>query len=295
VAALKTRERRALLVLLTPYLFGLTVLVLLPAGTTFALALYEYDLLRPPQFVGGGNFRSLLADDVFLISLRNSLLFILVAVPLRLLGALGLALLLHRRMRGGGAYRTAAYLPTVVPDVAYALLWLWILNPLYGPLNLALGVFMDLPPQWLTNPVDARRAIVLMSLFQIGEGFVVLLAIRRTLPPEIYELAAIEGASPSWAFRRVTFPLMAPTLLLLLFRDTIFSFQATFVPALVVTGGGPPPYATTYLPLFVYQNAFEYLRYGYAAAATVVMFGVTLLIVYAQYRVLRRWRHALPT
>ena len=85
---------------------------------------------------------------------------------------------------------------------------------------------------------------------------------------------------------------MAPTLLLLLFRDTIFSFQATFVPALIVTEGGPPPYATTYLPLFAYSNAFEYLRYGYAAAATLVMFVVTAIIVYLQYRIVRRWRHA---
>jgi len=92
---------------------------------------------------------------------------------------------------------------------------------------------------------------------------------------------------------RITLPLMAPVLLLLFLRDTIFSLQLSFVPALVVTDGGPPPYATTYLPLFVYRNAFEYLRYGYAAAATLVMFGVTLAIIYAQYRVVKRWRHAV--
>ncbi|MGH2672848.1 MAG: carbohydrate ABC transporter permease, partial [Actinomycetota bacterium] len=91
-------------------------------------------------------------------------------------------------------------------------------------------------------------------------------------------------------FRRVTLPIMAPTLLLLLFRDTIFSFQASFVPALIVTEGGPPPYATTYLPLFIYRNAFEYLRYGYAAAATLTMFVVTGVIVLIQYRIVKRWR-----
>jgi multiple sugar transport system permease protein len=83
---------------------------------------------------------------------------------------------------------------------------------------------------------------------------------------------------------------MAPILLLLFARDTIFSLQATFVPALVVTDGGPPPYATTYVPLFVYRNAFEYLRYGYAAAATLTMFVLTALIVLAQWRIVRRWR-----
>ncbi|MBA3330863.1 MAG: sugar ABC transporter permease [Actinobacteria bacterium] len=278
--------------MVAPYVFGIALLIVAPALVTFALALSEYDLLRSPRYVGLGNFRELVSDEVFRIALRNSLLFIALAVPLRLLGALGLALLLHRRYRGVGAYRTATYLPTVVPDVAYALLWLWIFNPLYGPLNLALGALGGPMPHWLTDAGDAQTAVVIMSLFQIGEGFIVALATRQGLPGELYELAAIEDAKPLYVFGRVTLPLMAPTLLLLLFRDTIFSFQANFVPALIVTEGGPPPYATTYLPLFVYRNAFEYLRYGYAASAALVMFAATALIVYAQYRIIRRWRHA---
>jgi multiple sugar transport system permease protein len=285
-------ERRGLALLLAPYLFGLTLLVFLPALVTFGLALFEYDLITSPEWAGAANFRELWDDDIFRRSLRNSLMFIAAAVPLRLLGALLLALLLHWQFRGVSAYRTAAYLPTVVPDVAYALLWLWIVNPLYGPLNLLLGAIGGPTPQWLTDPSDARWAVVLMSLFQIGEGFVVALAVRQSLPGDLYELAAIEGARPWYVFARVTLPLMAPALLLLLFRDTIFSFQANFVPALLIFDGGPPPYATTYLPLFVYTNAFEYLRYGYAAAATLVMFGVTAAIVFAQWRILRRWRLA---
>jgi multiple sugar transport system permease protein len=112
------------------------------------------------------------------------------------------------------------------------------------------------------------------------------------MPGELYELSAVEGAKPWYVFGRVTLPLMAPALLLLLFRDTIFSFQANFVPALIVTEGGPPPYATTYLPLFTYQNAFEYLRYGYAAAATLVMVLITAAIVFVQWRIVKRWRTA---
>jgi multiple sugar transport system permease protein len=278
--------------MLAPYLFGITVLVVLPAAVTFALALFEYDLIRSPEFIGLDNFRELWDDEVFRISLRNSLYFILFAVPLRLLGALLLALLLHKRFRGVAAYRTGTYLPTVVPDVAYALLWLWILNPLFGPLNLALASLGAPTPQWLTDPRDAQAAVILMSLFVIGEGFIVAMATRQGIPEELYELSGIEGASPLYVFWRVTLPMMAPTLLLLLFRDTIYSFQANFVPALLVTEGGPPPHATTYLPLFIYREGFEYLRYGYAAAATLTMFLVTALIVYVQYRIVRRWRHA---
>lgn len=278
--------------MLAPYLLGLGALVAAPALITFALAFFEYDLIRSPRWLGFDNFSELWNDELFAISLRNSLLFVAFAVPIRLLGALGLALLLHRRFRGVGAYRTAAYLPTVVPDVAYALLWLWILNPLYGPLNLALEAAGAPTPSWLTDPRAAKAAIVLMSIFQLGEGFLVALAVRQSLPGELYEVSAIERAGPLYTFRRVTLPLMAPALLLLAFRDAVYSLQVNFVPALIVTEGGPPPFATTYLPLFVYRNAFEYLRYGYAAAATLAMFLATALIVYVQFLVVRRWRRA---
>jgi multiple sugar transport system permease protein len=278
--------------MLAPYLIGMAVLIAFPALVTFALAVTEYDLIRTPRFNGLDNFRELWNDEIFRTSVRNSLMFILFAVPLRLVGAVALALLLHRRFRGVAAYRTAGYLPTVVPDVAYALLWLWIFNPLYGPLNVALGAIGGPTPPWLTDARAAQWAVIIMSLFTIGEGFIVAMATRQGIPGELYELGDIEDASPMFMFWRVTLPLMAPTLLLLMFRDTIFSFQANFVPALIVTGGGPAPYATTYLPLFIYRNGFEYLRYGYAAAATLSMFLITALIVYLQWRIVKRWRHA---
>ena len=291
-------ERRQLALMLAPYLFGLTVLLLIPALVTFGLALTEYDLIRSPRFVGFDNFAELVDDDVFRKALLNSLVFAAIAVPLRLAGALGLALLLHRRMPGVGGYRSSTMLPTVVPDIAYGLLWLWLLNPVYGPINTFLSwhaepntTWLGYPlPQWLTHPNDARAAIILLSVFTIGEGFVLLLVTRQGIPTELYDLAALEDATAFGLFRRVTLPLMAPILVLLLARDTILSLQTTFVPALVVTQGGPPLYSTTYLPLFVYRNAFEYLRYGYAAAATVMMFVLTAVIVAFQFWFLRRLR-----
>ncbi len=293
-----TRSRRQLLVMLAPYLLGLLGLVLLPAVITLALAFTEYDLLRPPRWVGLGNFTELISDPIFRVALTNSLVFALVAVPLRALFALGLALLLHRRALGVGSARSAAMLPTAVPEIAYGLLWLWLLNPFYGPINQVLrtggenGLTMlgRTPPQWLTDPTDARAAIITMSLFTMGETFVVLLAARRALPRDVYEMAALEDATGWDVFRRITLPLMAPVLGLLLVRDAIQSLHFTFVPALVVTDGGPPPYATTYLSLFVYRNGFEYLRYGYAAAATLVMILLTVAAVVVQWRLIRRYR-----
>jgi len=282
--------------MLAPYALGLVALVLLPAAVTLALAFTDYDLIRPPAWTGLGNLRMLADDPVFRIALTNSLGFAVVAVPLRLLVALGLALLLHRRTALVGAARTTAALPTAVPEIAYGLLWLWLFNPLYGPINQALRlgggngltVLGRTPPQWLTDAVDARAAIVVMSVFTVGEAFIILLAARRSLPSQVYELAAIEDATAWDVFRRVTLPLLAPVLGLLLLRDMVASLSVSFVPALVVTDGGPPPYATTYLSLFVYRNAFEYLRYGYAAAATLVMLALTAAAVTVQWRLVRR-------
>jgi multiple sugar transport system permease protein len=283
--------------MLAPYLLGLLGLVLIPFVVTLALAFTDYDLVRPPTWAGLQNFVDLTADPIFRTAVVNSLVFAAVAVPLRVLIALGLALLLHRRAAAVGTARTASVMPTAVPEIAYGLLWLWLFNPLYGPINQllraggenGLTVLGRTPPQWLTDPTDARAAIILMSLFTIGETFVILLAARRVLPRDVYELAAIEDATGWDVFRRVTLPLMAPVLALLLLRDAILSFQFSFVPALVVTDGGPPPYSTTYLSLFVYRNAFEYLRYGYAAAGTLVMLLLTLVAVVVQWRLIRRY------
>ena len=209
-------ERRQLAAMLAPYVAGLVVLVLLPAGVTLALAFAEYDLVRPPEWVGAANFGELAGDRIFRTALTNSAVFAAIAVPARLLLALGLALLLHRRSALVPTARTSAALPTAVPEIAYGLLWLWLFNPLFGPINqvLRIGgqngltVLGRTPPQWLTDPTDARAAIIVMSLFTIGESFIILLAVRRALPPELYELAAIEDATGWDVLRRVTVPLL---------------------------------------------------------------------------------------
>ena len=273
-----------------PFLIGVAALVVLPALLTFGMSLFRWDLIRSPRFIGIDNFRELIGDQNFRTAMRNSLSYVAIAVPLRLVLAVALALLLQRRVRGVGAARGAVFLPAVIPDVAYGLLWLWILNPIYGPLNLTLQA-MGLPtPSWLSQPGPARWGVILMGVFQLGETFLVALAARRFVPQELDELAAEQGAGPWSRTWRITLPLMLPTLLLLLLRDTAVGLQATFVPALLVTEGGPPPNGTLYLPLFIYRNAFVHFRSGYAAAATVWVFALTASIVWLQYRVVRRWR-----
>lgn len=278
--------------MLAPYALGVVVLVAVPGIATLGLGLTDWDLLNAPSFVGLDNFEQLLRDHVFHRALLNSLIFMAIAVPLRVGAAVTAALLMHRAGRGVGPQRTAFYLPTVVPDVAFALLWLYLLNPAFGPVSALLGSFGLPEPDWFTSGAGAMTVVVAMSVFTVGEGFIVALAARQELPGDLHELAILEGASRPQVLRRVTLPLMRPTLALLAFRDTALTLQATFVPALLVTGGGPDR-ATLFLPLLTYQNAFENLRYGYAAAMTTTMFLLTALIVGAQARILRLGRLGL--
>ncbi len=284
----QTRYRLSLYLLLLPFLTGVLVLVVVPAGLSFALAFSAYDGLSPPVWHGLQNYRRLSADDLFWRASVNSLTFLALTVPLRTLITMGLALLLHRSRRGVRLYRAAVYLPTVIPGVAYALIWLWILNPVYGPLTLILSAFSLPTAAWLVDPRTALPALAFAALFQIGEGFVVLIAGLRHIPEEYYDAAAIDGAGSLATFRLVTLPLIMPWLLLIIIRDTIVSAQNTFTPALIMTGGGPY-YATLFLPLLIYQTAFDRFRFGEGAAMTAVLFvGVGVLIALV-WRALGGW------
>jgi len=287
------RDRWQLGLMLAPYLIGLGALVLLPALAGFGLAFTDYNALQPPRFAGLANFRDLLDDGIFRIAVANSLFYIGLAVPLRLVGALLTARLLLRPIPGAHLFRAMVYLPTVVPDMAWALVWLWILNPIYGPLNQSLALLGIAGPAWMIDHTAARFAIVLMMSWQIGEGFVVCLAGLQNVPRDLLDQAAIDGSSAWRSFWAVTFPSIAPVLLILLVRDTIFSFQANFVPALIVGRGGGPDYATTFLPMYIYTTAFGYLRFGYAAAMTCAMYLVTGLVLWLQYKAAVRWRVGL--
>jgi multiple sugar transport system permease protein len=263
---------------LIPYIVGTIVLVALPAVATSIIAFTDYSALSAPHWVGLDNFRRLRESSIARIALQGTFIFLGTAVPLRLLGALFFALLLQRKQRVFGLYRAAVYLPTVIPEVAYALVWLWIFNPVYGPLNIIL-TWLGLPaPPWLAEPDTARMAIVIMSLFQIGEGFIVLLAGLQTIPRSFYEAAVMDGASSWQSFWKITLPLIMPWMLLLTFRDLMVSMQNTFTPSYVLTYGGPY-YATTFVPLLIYELAFDYFDFGLAAALLILMYLLIAMLI----------------
>lgn len=274
---------------LGPYVLGTLVLVVVPALMTFAYAFTDHTGLATPSFNGSANVRRLLADPLFAASLRASLIHVAVAVPLRLLAATGLGLLLSAPRRGGRWYRAAVYLPTVIPDVALALLFLWVLNPLYGPLNQILGAVGLPQPTWLATPWGARMGVVFMLLFPIGEAFLVVLATRRQIHARLYEAAALDGCGPWQQLRRITLPLLAPVLVLLAVRDVVYTLQTNFVPAYILTDGGPAN-ATLYLPIYIFDQSFEFLGFGYGAMITLVLLLITAVLIAVQLLLVRRWR-----
>jgi multiple sugar transport system permease protein len=282
-------ERRQLALMLAPYVLGALLLFVVPAVFSLSLALTDADLLTTTRFIGLDNFRELAADEIFAGVLWRSALFVAIAVPLRLAVAVGLALLLQARARAVGAGRTAAFLPSVVPDAAWAAVWLFLLNPVYGPVNWLLGLIGIAPVSWFSNGTAAFFAIVFMLAFTIGEAFIVALAARQELPAELYSVARLEGARPWFVLRTVTLPLMAPVLALLATRDVAVSLQATFTATYLLTDGGPDR-ATLLLPIYSFDMGFELLRYGYASAMMLLGFLACLALGFAQYLVVRRWK-----
>lgn len=280
------RRRSALLML--PYLAGACLLIGLPLLLSFILAFYTYDGISAPIFSGWSNLREILREPLLQVSIVNSLTFVYLSVPLRLLAALGLAILLSRPRRGTSLYRAAVYLPSIMPEVAYALLWLWLLNPLYGPINQLLRMFGFPAPAWLVNQETALPAMVMMSLFTIGEGFIILLAALKGIRPEIYEAAWVDGSSRWQAFRYLTLPLLKPWIILLIVRDVILTFQTTFTPTYIMTGGGPY-YATFFFPFLIFEEAFDRLRFGIGSGMMLIMFLISLALLLLLAGIFQGW------
>ena len=274
--------------LLIPWLVGTLLLVVGPAVVTAGFAFTRYDALSPAEWVGLQTFRDLFGYTEFRRGVVSTLVIVALAVPLRVGGGLLLALFLHRRRRLTAAGRVAAYAPTVVPDVATALIWLWVVNPVYGPVGLVASAFGFGVGAVLLDPTGARLAVVAISAFALGEGFLVTLAARREVPEVLYDVARLEGARGPGLFRRVTLPMLAPVLGLLSARDLVVSMQVTIVPVLLLTQGGPLG-ATKTLPVLVYERGFRELRFGDAAALALLLFLLTVVLVALQFRLLRRW------
>jgi multiple sugar transport system permease protein len=274
--------------MLLPYLLGILLLVFIPAGISFALAFFHYDGISPPGWAGNLNFILAFTDELFALSARNSLALIILPAPLRILAMFLAAYLSRGKGRLPTWLRAAVYLPSIVPPVAYALAWLWILNPLFGPVNLLLKAAGLYTPGWFADPNWSKPALVFMFFWQIGEGFLVCLAAIQDVPGELEEAAHLDGASAGQVFWKLYLPLLSPILLLLAFRDAILILQESFTAVLITTGGGPY-YSTYTLPMFIYEQAFGLLSFGTAGAALWMMYLIAGGVVLYLFNTARQW------
>jgi multiple sugar transport system permease protein len=227
-------------------------------------------------------------DDLFWKSLGNTLYMVVFGLPLGLAASLGIALLLNQKLKGMALYRTLYYIPAITPVVASSILWLWLLNPDIGLVNVGLmRVGIGNPPAWLTDPVWAKPALILMGLWGAGGSMVIYLAGLQDVPESLYEAAALDGASKLHQLLHVTLPMLSPVILFNLIMGLIGAFQY-FTQAYVMTNGGPED-ATTFYALHLFNRAFMDFKMGYASAMAWILFLITLAAALLVFRTSARW------
>lgn len=274
---------------LSPWLFGFLLFTILPVGLSFYYSLCDYSLLQPPLFVGLANYRDLMQDPIFWKALGNTFKYALMALPAGMFVSLGLALLLNAPIRGQAIYRTIIFLPSLVPTVASAMLWLWLFNAKLGLINTVLAAMGIEGPGWLTTPEWAMPALALMSLWGVGHTVVVYLAGLQDVPKELYEAAELDGVGPLSRLRNVTLPMISPVIFFNLVMAIIGTLQVFAIP-FVMTGGGPAR-ATYFFTMYLYDNAFAYLKMGYASAMAWIQLLIILCLTGIAFWSSKRWVH----
>ncbi len=271
-----------------PVVLGLLLFTIGPMLASFYISFTKYPILRSPEWIGLRNYVNMFTKEPnFWQSVKVTMLYAVTAVPLGILGAFLLALLLNQRIKGMGFFRTSFYIPTIVPAVASAVLWGWLLNPDYGLINAMLKVVGLPTSRFLGEPDSALASLVLMSLWGVGGGMVIYLAGLQGIPESFYEAAKIDGASSRQLFRYITVPLMTPTLFFGLVMGLIGAFQY-FTEAFILTQGGPL-FSTYFYSLMVYERAFRFTQMGMAAAMAWVLLVVVLVLTLLVFRSSALW------
>ena len=281
----RSRERWFYL-LIAPWLFGLVVLQVLPMLAAAGLSFAEWEPPLAPRWVGLDNLAELWSDPRFASAVGNTVVYGLATVLPGLAIGLGLALLLGPLRRGGTVLRTTVFLPAVVAGVATALMWGWVFNPRYGLIDGLLGIVGLQGPSWLRDPAWAMPAMIVIGLWNVGVNVIVYIAALGSVPRELHDAAALDGAGPVARFRYVTWPALLPVTFYLAVVNAIAASQI-FTPSYVLTGGGPGD-ATLTTALYTYQTAFASGRLGYASAMAAAVFIAVLLLTAIQFRVVGR-------
>ncbi len=283
------RSVRTGLLFISPWLVGFCVFLAYPVLYNFRLGLTRFSGFTTPIWVGLTNYRVMLHDPLFWTSIYNTLYYVALAVPLGVVVAILLATAMHQRVPEVPVYRTALYLPAVAPVFALSLVFIWFLNPRYGLFNYLLTLVHLPAVNWLGDPRWTKLAMVLLAQLQAGQYALVFLAAIRAVPATLYEAAVLDGANGWQRFRAITLPLITPVILYDIIIGLGLGLQI-FVPAYIMTGGGPLN-ATMFNALYIYKNAFEYSRMGYAAAMSGTLFLINVVLALLVFWSSRYWVH----
>ncbi len=288
-SSLVRRRERWFYLLIAPWIIGFVCFQAGPLLAALGLAFVDWPLPQPPRWVGLQNLQTLAHDPLLLRTLLNTLTYALGSIPTGLLLALLLALLLQRPRPGVSIFRLLFFLPVITAGVALTLLWAWMFNPRYGPINQGLALLGIAGPAWLQDERWAMPALILMSLWGVGVNMVVYLAALQGVPADLHEAAALDGAGRRARLWHITLPLISPITFYLLVVNLIGAFQL-FTPTYILTRGGPNN-ATLTLPLYIYLNAFAWGKLGYASALALVLLVIVLLVTALQFRLAGQWVH----
>lgn len=238
--------------------------------------------MSPPEFIGFENWLEVVSDDIFWKSLKVTGIYTIGAVPLTMIAGLSAALLLNQRLKGVYIFRLLYYMPSIITGVVLAMIWRWMFHPDFGVLNFFLSLLGISGPQWLTSETWVLPAFILMSLWGLGGNMIIYLAGLQGIPTVLYEAAELDGANSFSKFWRITIPMLSPSVFFTLVIGVIGSFQV-FTTAFIMTLGGPNN-ASMFTVLYIYRNAFQWLRMGYASVIAWILFLIIMALIYALFK-----------
>jgi multiple sugar transport system permease protein len=272
-----------------PGLLGLLLFILGPIIASLVLSFHQYSVFSPPEWLGFTNYiRIFTEDELFWKSLYNTAYYSVFSVPLGMAFALLCALVLnHRLLAMKRVLRTMYFLPAVTSGVAVAFLWLSILDPSYGYINIFLEALGIRGPLWLQSEVWAKPGIILMAIWAVGQNVVIYLAGLQAIPDYYYDAASVDGANAFQKLIRITLPMLSPALLFTFVIGIINSFQV-FLQAYVMTQGGPLN-STLFYVLYLYRHGFEWLNMGYASALAWILFFIILVLTLSVFKSSPLW------
>lgn len=276
-----------------PFILGFLIFTFYPILSSLYYSFTNYDLMSPATWVGFDNYHKILTDDAKIMkSLRVTLTYVFLSMPLRLMFALAVALLLKRAVRGIGFYRSAYYIPSLIGgSVAVSIMWSQIFGD-KGLVNSALGMIgIDVSTNWIGNPSTALYTLIALSVWQFGSSMLIFLAGLKNIPASYYEAASVDGAGKIRQFFQITLPLLSPIILFNMTMQTISAFM-TFTPAYIISRGEGGPLDNTLLySLYLYQKAFRFFDMGYASAMAWTMLIIIGVITLAIFQSSKLWVH----